>query len=161
MRSGCHLGFSRAGVAVLCCSVWLAGCGPQVEPPPPPQPMEYGHLDPSVAELIKETLTQIQAEPSNPEPRVRLGMVYQASEIFDLAETTYEQTVMLDPETVKAWYQLARVRDRMGDLDGAIDAMSRMIEVDQSYGPAFWRRGEWLLPGAADEIGWRGFRHIG
>jgi tetratricopeptide (TPR) repeat protein len=107
--------------------------------------MEYGHLDPGVAAVIQETLGQIESDPQNSEPRLRLGMVYQASEIFDLAATAYEQVLTLDPTVAKAWYHLARVRDRMGDLDGAIEAMSRMIEVEQGYGPAFWRRGEWLL----------------
>jgi len=147
MRCGNQLNLlgSCAGVVVLVCAVCFGGCGQPTEPPDPPQPLEYGHLDPSVAALIQDTLGQIESDPHNPEPRLRLGMAYQASEIFDLAATAYEQALTLDPATAKAWYHLARVRDRMGDLDGAIDAMSRMIEVEQEYGPAFWRRGEWLL----------------
>ena len=36
-------------------------------------------------------------------------------------------------------------RSREGDLDAALEAEDRVIELNGSYAPAHWRKGLWLL----------------
>jgi tetratricopeptide (TPR) repeat protein len=65
--------------------------------------------------------------------------------MLDFAMSCYAQAVALDTSHVKSWYMLALVQYRQGDLEAALSSMHRVIEIDRTYSPAWWRTGFWNL----------------
>lgn len=118
----------------------------------PPAPADLSIVDPAVARLIEQVLEEARQSPRDPVARAKLGMVYQANDLMDLAVASYEQVLAMDEDDATAWYLLARAQSRLGRPDLAVAAMDRSIELDPSYAPAFWNRGFWLIDlGRLDE----------
>ena len=161
-RRGRHWLLGTWGLVACLLAVGLSGCTPEVVEPPIPENIDA--LDPEVSNMFGNSLEAIADDPSRGLPWFQLAMGYQANEFFDFSQTCYEQALKLgidvDPEQQddtlqdvesKAWYQLAQVYQRNGNLDAAIDAMERAGEL-KDYTPIHWRRGQWLLErGRVDE----------
>jgi Flp pilus assembly protein TadD len=134
---------ARLAAAVLLLAV--TGCS---EPPPaeiPALPEHIDDLDLSVADLVRESTAALKAEPRSPERWADLAMAYHANEVFDRAAMAYAGALTLRPEEPVWWYLLSRVEDRQGNDQASLEALTRTIELDESYGPAHWRRGDWRL----------------
>jgi len=121
------------------------GCGPSAPEAlgPIPRPADMSALDSTVAALVQQMLLDVEKDTSNPEPRTRLAMVYQANELFVESAATFVQSLTLDAEQPVAWYHLARLQHREGDLEAAIESMGRSIALQPDYVPSYWRRGGW------------------
>jgi tetratricopeptide (TPR) repeat protein len=117
----------------------------QVAPIEPPRPENIDEIDVGVANAIRNTLVLIEREPDNNQHWAALGMLYHANELYGAAEATYAHLAERTPDEPRAWYFLAIVRDSLGRPDEALEAMSRAIELEESYAPSHWRRGEWWL----------------
>lgn len=116
--------------------------------PEPPRPAAGAQLDPALQERIDEALAQLEAEPGQAQTRARLGMLYEANELYPLAVTTYEQLVARLDVGGELRYRLARSLERDGRLDDAIgvlrEAVERLDEPEESSTP-YDLLVDWLL----------------
>jgi tetratricopeptide (TPR) repeat protein len=134
-----------AGVAVLALW-WIRGQrGPEA-----PRPVDLEALDPQVAELVTAAADAVDRRKGEAGPRVRLGMVYEANELYSLAVACYQQALAEYPKAAKVWFRLAIVREREGDLDGAIAALRESIRYDDGFAPSHSRLASWLLDAGGD-----------
>ncbi|UCE85815.1 MAG: tetratricopeptide repeat protein [Deltaproteobacteria bacterium] len=60
----------------------------------------------------------------------REGFEHFTNQRFDAAAERYRRALEADPELGIAWNALAMALDRTGDVDGAIEAIERYIELD-------------------------------
>src|SRR5262245_1558168 len=72
-------------------------------------------------------------------------MVCEANGLTPDARRAYERSIDLDDRQPKAWYRLAIIKGRAGQIEDALAAIDRSISLDGAYAPAHWRRGLWLL----------------
>jgi tetratricopeptide (TPR) repeat protein len=69
----------------------------------------------------------IRLLPSNPQPRVNLGLLYETVGQYRNAQEQFEQALVVSPEYLEAIQALARVRVRIGELDGQTEGLLKMI----------------------------------
>jgi len=134
----------RALAALLLVAVCFGGCRSE-RLADPPTPADFDALDLAEAEWVWKALQAIESHPDRYRPWANLCMTYQANGMIDLALACWEKVVAARPEQPRAWFQLARVQRQRDDLDGAIEAMSRCVELDPDYAPALARLDDWLL----------------
>ncbi len=72
------------------------------------------------------------ARPEDPEAKAlyRRGFEHFANDRFDEAIALYEQALRLDPELAIAWNGLSLAHRQKGDLEAAIEAGRRLIEIE-------------------------------
>jgi tetratricopeptide (TPR) repeat protein len=114
--------------------------------------------DPAVAELLERLYEEAKDNPADGRARGRLGMAYEVHLLYHEAEATYAQARELAPYEPRWWYHGAMVRQRLGDLEGAIALMDSTLAREESYGPAWWRRGLWLFNVGDTDEAERSFR---
>ncbi len=113
--------------------------------PDPPALTIRDDADPDVARAITSATNAVLEDRSSRPRWVKLAMVYQANYMLANAAQCYEQALSMNAEDVQSWYYLAIVRSYGGDLDGAVAAMRRSIELNGAHAPAHRRLGEWLI----------------
>ncbi len=131
----------------------LGSCGrPLSDLPPPPVPAQLDKLDPAIVALIRSTLAEVAANQTNLRLRVKLGMIFAANELYESAQQCFQQAVDDGYDDPRTWYHLAHVRAGFGDVQGAVAALERVIELEPEYAPAHWQGGLWRLDrGEIDE----------
>lgn len=116
------------------------------------EPTSYTELDPDVATLVRQSVSDVRNNLDDPLRWVRLGMVYEANDLPTLAQQTYRAVTVRFSNDSRGWFGLARVNASLGELDGAENAMRRAIKLEPDYAPAHWRLGYWLFEqGQVDE----------
>ncbi|MCI0366655.1 MAG: tetratricopeptide repeat protein [Phycisphaerales bacterium] len=130
-------------VAGLAFGIWLICYRTPIAAPP--TLVDPSDVDPVVAQLVASTVGEIKRSPRRPDVRARLAMIYHANGMPTLAQTTYEQTAMLDRLNPRYPYHLALLRADQGDVVAAIELIDHAISLQPTYAPSHWRRGFWLL----------------
>ncbi len=139
---------TAAGLAML---LLLGGCSggenATVQPglTEPPMPASLEGIDPDVARAIRKASEEVRDLPEDVPNWKRLGLVYSANEMYDLAVPCFEQLTLLDPAEPRGWYHLGLMRTRIGDAEGSIAALEEAGVLSPGYAPAFWQRGFRLL----------------
>jgi tetratricopeptide (TPR) repeat protein len=126
----------------------LPACAPPGEEPVSdeiPRIADLSGGDPQVATLIENGIAMVEKDPEAALPRAGLGMIYHANEHFEAAKIAYRQALVREPENARWLYHLARVQERLGDAETAIETIGRSIEAEPRYAPSYWRRGGWRL----------------
>lgn len=111
----------------------------------PPIPSDLSRTGAALVELIHRTRSLVAQVPDNPTGWLELGMVYESNESWKLARECYEQAVVLDQQCVRCWYRVAMTRREENAYEPAIEAMRRVITLQDDYAPAHWGLGFWLL----------------
>jgi len=137
-----------AVVCLLAAALWWGWdrIGPAV-----PEPPALHDLDPEVAELVGETYEAARRKRGDEELRFRLGQVYEANELAGYAQPCYETVLRARPDDEHVWYRLARVRERLGDLDGAIAALERTQAIAPDAVQVRALLGLWQLDAGRDD----------
>ncbi|MEM7228393.1 MAG: tetratricopeptide repeat protein, partial [Planctomycetota bacterium] len=138
------LGFILAGAIIIVVAGTLAILrdGPA---PPPVHSANVDEADPMIQAAVSETLGQIEQDLGNAGLRIRLAQLYHANGLEDAAEEAYLQAIAMDDEQPRWWHFLALHRSEAGDLEGAIEAGRMTIKLNDSYGSAHRRLGQWSL----------------
>jgi len=86
------------------------------------------------AELIYR---QLKAQESRSAPLLNdRGVLYFGQQDWENARNAFEASLKADPNFREAWYNLALVKERKGDLQGALSALDRYLELETDEG---WR----------------------
>ncbi|MBC8522405.1 hypothetical protein H8D29_00590 [PVC group bacterium] len=109
--------------------------------------------DPLLFPVIQKFADAVDASPSQPKPRMELGMTYEGATLNKLAEQTYKQYTVQFPERIIGWYRMAVVQHRMGELDLAIQSLEDGVKHSPpKMDSPHWQLGIWLIDaGRIDE----------
>ncbi|TDI46492.1 MAG: tetratricopeptide repeat protein [Acidobacteria bacterium] len=142
--------FRRTGIA--CALLVLGGCSGEPAGPRPagvsdeiPRPADLDGVDPNVVRLIENGIRFIEDDPGAALPRAGLGMIYHANEMFVSSRIAYRQALAIEPDNARWLYHVARIEERLDDVDAAIATIGASIELEPGYAPSYWRRGGWRL----------------
>jgi tetratricopeptide (TPR) repeat protein len=139
---------ARISIPLLLLLLLAPGCeAPHDEPVSDeiPRIADLSGVDPQVATLIENAVAMVEKDPEGALPRAGLGMIYHANEHFEAASIAYRQALAREPDNARWLYHLARVEERLGDPETAIETIGRSIDVEPRYAPSYWRRGGWRL----------------
>ncbi|MCH2152870.1 MAG: tetratricopeptide repeat protein [Phycisphaerales bacterium] len=128
-----------AGVAVYFFLFTARGLAPA----PTPSPEQV--LDPILKRTIQLQLNNIEQNPSSLDERLKLGMLYEANELDDLALASYQQLTDVVPEHPRAWYQTGLILDKRGQSTEAMAAMRESVRHAGKIPFPSWRLGLMLL----------------
>ena len=126
---------------------------PTVAPIEPPIAVVLDHSAMEVVELVETLLKKAQDHPTSALRRGELGMAYEVNGFPDAALASYQQAEALDQtgdqtlhQRSARWpyFQALLLADR-GQQQLAVAALDRAIAIDTGYGPAWSRKGTWLL----------------
>ncbi|MEE8155625.1 MAG: tetratricopeptide repeat protein [Phycisphaerales bacterium] len=134
-----------AAVAIVTTVVLVVTRWPEPALPDPPVLTIHADADPDLARTITSATKAVLEDRASRPPWVKLAMVYQANYMLPEAQQCYEQALSMNGADARSWYFLAIVRSYGGDLDGAVAAIRRSIELNGAHAPAHRRLGEWLL----------------
>jgi tetratricopeptide (TPR) repeat protein len=134
-------------VVLLCLSglfwTWASG---STAFPPPPEPASLADQDPAIRDLINGLVEKVNGTPQSSDLRVQLGMALNANGFETSAKTAYQQAIELNPKDSRAHYYLALILAKDAQVEEAIRHMKVVInELGDSYAPARWRIGHWLM----------------
>jgi tetratricopeptide (TPR) repeat protein len=91
----------------------------------------------------KHTQKAIDLAPANPYAQYVMGMTYLLSRQFVQAKPYLEKSVSIDPRESQSLRALGTVRYQLGDEPGAVDVLTKAVQLDRKS----WRA-EWLLAAA-------------
>ena len=149
------------GVAVSSAGAWRYWLSPapmsaptpvavQKAPSIPPTPENLSELEPVLIEEIAACVRNANDWPDLPEPRGRLGLLYEAHGYSELAMQCYAGAYALEPADPHWRYLWAVLAQKAGDKD-AEDAFREVIAKKPEYAPAHERLGLLLLEANAYE----------
>jgi tetratricopeptide (TPR) repeat protein len=142
--TGCGSGSRRThALALLAAWLLLTGAVPAADAPPQP---ELARFEPGVRTVLEEGLERFEAAVRDPDAVARgqawgrLGMLYQAHHLQDLAETCYLEATALDPDAFRWRYLLGFVYQERGDFEAAEGAYTEALGLDPQAVNARLRR---------------------
>ena len=109
-----------------------------------PIPDNLAAADPEVAQLIRDSVANVEREPTSLAHWVTLGKVYEANAFHDVAIQSYQHVLDADPNQSQVWFRYGVCQERTGNLDAAIEAMEKVIDLAPKFSPARWRQSLWL-----------------
>lgn len=148
-RSLARASLLLAAIAVVGGGSWWAA---RSDIPEPPHIESLGGMDPEVAALLREQRAAIEGDPRDATAWGRFAMACEANGFVGCARTGYEAASRLARDEPRWAYRLALVRARLGQHDAALAGLTQVNERAPEYGPAWARRGLWMLDrGKLDE----------
>jgi len=141
--------------AVLVACVFLAGCGGSTEDVDAPietvandvvpVPESYGPFDEDSARHMQACAEAVRESPDDIDAWTRLGMVYQANDLDDLAVRCYDRVIGMSPDATRTRYYAAILEFDRGNRDRALDHLTRVRRLAPEYVSAHTRAGAWYL----------------
>lgn len=128
----------------------VLGCGesgteaPQVLSPPDPRQVAGG-LDPTLIASLAKLTEAVHSKPTNAAAWETLGKAYEAARVSAGAQVAFGAAAELSPKNPKLWYRAAITAGRLGEVELALERLSNVLELAPDYGPAWRRKGTWLL----------------
>lgn len=145
--------YSRACLLLAALGWGLVACNPGASVPPPVETL-LANTDARVVEQLTGLLAEARKNPDSARARAVLGMAYEMSGRLQAAHESYAQAAVLDPGEPRWSYFEALTRSELGDLEGALATLDRMLALDDTYAAAYLFRGQWLLDlGRVEEAG--------
>jgi tetratricopeptide (TPR) repeat protein len=122
----------------------LAGCGTQLGPFVPPEPVLHDQA-PAVSRQLREHWELARSNPRSADAVGSYGMILQLYKQYSGADACYERAIEIEPKAFRWRYYLAVSRHDDGRTKEAIEAMEGALKVDEEYAPAHVKLSEWLL----------------
>ena len=128
--------------------LFVVACGGGASAPELPRPPEGG--DPLVRASAERLIAA--CERGEPGALVELAMLYDASQLDELALVAYDRALAAPGAAGELHHHRGRVLADLERPEEAEQAFRRATELDPSYAPTFWRRAQLLLElGRLDE----------
>lgn len=140
---------SMARLLGLLGALLAAACSdptPAFEPPAPPDHEAIASLvDAGTYADLEAATARVTASPRDAAAWSALGGAYEIAAIHEEAERCYSSAGGLEPANARHPYRAAICSALLGEIDRALEQVARVIELEGDYGPAWRRRGVWLL----------------
>lgn len=81
-----------------------------------------------VAQLVREQEAELATRPDDAQAYLRLGMIYDRNSFPEAAAEAYGIAATLQPDDARSRYHLGRMREVLGDVPGAIDALRSCVQ---------------------------------
>ena len=114
-------------------------------PVSPPTLDDRTLIAPELLALLDGAVDDVRRSPDSPDAWLELGLLYDANAMGRLAVTAYERAVELAPNDYRPAYHLARVLERTGQTERAIQTMIDVLAWAPDHAPGHGRLGTWLL----------------
>jgi tetratricopeptide (TPR) repeat protein len=134
----------------LCVALGL-GCSkpaPETDPGRLMSPVEPGHaefLEPSLAALIGQHVEAVRQAPGDASAHARLGMVYEANNLWHQAAESYRNASQLDPAEPMWSYRAAVALRHRGSFEEALERLRELVSRTPHNSLFQLRLGQWLL----------------
>jgi len=79
----------------------------------------------------------LKDDPSNHQAYFKRGYIYYLNDQYYRAVVQYLEAIKLKSDYIQAFNEMARVKSKVGDLEGAYEAVSKALEIDSTYAEAF------------------------
>lgn len=123
-----------AGVSTLL--LWTAmGSRLLAESPSTVLPENLERLEPAVAELVEQAAEEVDVDPGSAARHGRLGMVYEANNLWPEAETCYSHAVSLDPKDGRWRFRWAVANRQIGNLDKELELLEQLATESPKLAP--------------------------
>ena len=127
------------------CGIWYSGLNqPGLSEELPPLPNQ-DEVVPELFQLVNQARNEVIRDPRNAGLWLTLALIYDSNMDFGKARQCYEQSITLDPDCMTCWYHTAHIRFITSDYDGCIEAIKRVIQLQDNFAMAHWRLGYWLV----------------
>ena len=128
----------------------IAACGGSpaepVTPEAPPEAADLqGLVDESTLAEIESATRAVMSSLRSASAWSRLGETFEVASLSAEAESAYLSASSLAPEEPKHLYRAAITAEAQGETERAIEALGKVLDLDPGYGPAWRRKGTWLL----------------
>ena len=133
----------RNSAFILACLVLLSACASREADPYNRAVEDYcmGRL----SESIESYKQAIVLNPSDPQPKFNLAVIYQDQGKLDEAERLYKKIIERNPDFAPAWSNLASIQEKRGQADEAEKSHRRALEADLDGCAAASQFGYFLL----------------
>ncbi len=101
----------------------------------PARPAADQQIDPSLLRLIEPQIEAIEADMGSGKAHGTLGMMYEANEAWQLAQTAYENAAAVDPSIPEWLYHAALAQQALGDSVGAVQKFQSIAEQFPEFAP--------------------------
>src|SRR5208337_2600600 len=98
-----------------------------------------------LSESVESYKQAIILNPSDPQPKFNLAVIYQDQEKLEEAERLYRTIVVRNPGFAPAWSNLASIQEKRGQTDEAEKSHRRALEADRDGCAAASQFGYFLL----------------
>jgi len=102
-------------------------------------------IAPELLGLIDGAVDDVRRSPEASDAWLELGLLYDANAMGQLAVTAYERAVELAPDDHRPAYHLARVLERTGQTERAIQTMRDVLSWAPAHAAGHGRLGSWLM----------------
>ena len=160
-HNGGHMHFLDARtLAVFLILASAIGCGAgdssdaqkQPIPEPPVPALVAGGLDQEDLKDLDRLTAAVQRDPESHKAWAALARSYESLRVPAGAHVSYAAAASLNPADPKLMYRAAIMASRNGDTNLALERVEAVLKIEDSYGPAWRRKGTWLLDvGQAEE----------
>jgi tetratricopeptide (TPR) repeat protein len=99
----------------------------------------------SRTERLDRCLNAVQENPQSAVAHYNLGLAYQKTGRFGLAEEAYVQAVEIDPGLTQAWVNLGGVRLHNWDFEGCLEASKMAVSQRDDLAMAHYNLGQAFL----------------
>lgn len=145
-RSSLSIASGLSALALLA----IAACGGSPAETPTPQPPAPAatvrdFVDDATYSDIESATLAVNASLRSAAAWAKLGETYEVAAMQAEAESAYLSASQLAPDDPQHIYRAAIVAELQGETERALTALEAVLEMDPSYGPAWRRKGTWLL----------------
>jgi tetratricopeptide (TPR) repeat protein len=108
-----------------------------------PEPVGFDAFHPASADHIRAMIAAVRATPDDLDAWTRLGMVYHANELRDLAAPCYEYVIERAPNAARPLYYAALLEYDRGNVEPALGYLHRARQAEPAYVSGHTRAGDW------------------
>lgn len=113
--------------------------------PPPPAAAVKDLVDGATFKDIDSATRSVEASLRSASAWTTLGETYEIAAMRAEAEAAYLSAFQLAPDEPKHAYRAAIVAEAQGETERALASLETVLGLDPNYGPAWRRKGAWLL----------------
>lgn len=99
----------------------------------------------TIAQRTSRCEDAVATHPESAAAHYNLGLAYQKTGRFRLAEEAYQKAVELDPDLAEAWVNLGGVRLHQWDFEGCLEASREAVRRRQDLAVAHYNLGQAYL----------------
>jgi tetratricopeptide (TPR) repeat protein len=104
-----------------------------------------GGLDQTLVASLTKLTEAVNSKPSDAAAWESLGRAYEAARVPAGAQVAFGAAAELNPKNPKLWYRAAITAGRLGEVELALERLANVLGLAPDYGPAWRRKGTWLL----------------